>query len=167
MTTHYYKIDDKNTDFCTKFLELDADFYCTRQIVCKNERLINASIEVEGEFFLSEGSFEAFLPFFTEKINQNDFEKLWERSKMPYLSAWNALKQSAVVGSEANGRILCFYPQGIALDMGQPFYAIADYQVCKAVFGAENLYPNTVLPLKISGFDQTHFWVQLSTDFKN
>lgn len=161
MTTRYYNFSDENFDLCQKYFELDKDYYCTRQIVHKNDTFINSSIEVEGEFFLPEGSFKSELAFLTEEITQKQFEELWKHSKIPYLQSQEALKQSVYIGNIINGRLICFYPQGIIFDVGQNFYAIADYEVCKAIFGLDKLYPQQIFPFQVTDFDDLHLWIRL------
>ncbi|MFK8298757.1 hypothetical protein ACI76O_10020 [Capnocytophaga cynodegmi] len=161
MITKYYKFFNKELDLYPKFIELDKDYYCTRQIVQKNNTLINSSIDVEGKFFLPEGSFKDYLEFLTEEITQNQFEELWQLSKIPYLQHWEDLKQSDYIGKKVNGRLICLYPQGIIFDIGQKFYAIANYDVCKAIFGTEKLYPQQILLFQITNFDNLHLWIQL------
>ena len=162
MNTKYYKINDAEFDMYPTYIELDDDYYCLRQITQVNDTFINTSIAVEGDFFLPEGSFNDCLEFLTDEISKQTFEELWEASKKPYLSEWKALKQEFQIGQQVNGQIVCFYPQGIILDIGKKFYAIANYDTCKVFFGTKKLYPKQVLSLQIANFDNLNMWIQLN-----
>ena len=161
MNTKYYKLYDVEYDVYPKYVEFDEEYYCLRQITQVGNALINTSIDVESEFGLPEGSFNNCLEFLTTEISKHTFEELWEISKKPYLSKWETLKKELSIGQSLQGQIVCFYPQGILLDIGKKFYAIANYDDCKAFFGTKKLYPKEVLLLQVGGFDNLNMWVEL------
>jgi hypothetical protein len=43
--------------------------------------------------------------------------------------------------------IVCFYPQGVIVQYNEEFFGFVDYNDCKSVLGASNMYPQQKIKL--------------------
>lgn len=77
-------------------------------------------------------------------------------------SAWQHLKNTLKINTIITARIVCFYPQGVMLDIGQGFYGVADYQACKDKLGADKLYPHHTLDVAVRAFMDEYLWVKVA-----
>lgn len=155
----YYKYIDEENVIC--FLELDEDFYCERAIYDISGIFISTNLRIEDEkYFLPEGSCIDSLEYFT-KSTQIEFIDNWNKAISPSLDSWRKLKSELIIGDKINAEIICFYPQGIILEIGKPFYAIANTNECKKRFGTQEMYPNKKFELTIDEFDDANLWVKL------
>ena len=161
MKKYYRYTDDENV---TCFLELDEELYCERAIYDIGGKLVSTNLTVEDEkYFLPEGSFKDSLEHLTE-TTQKEFIKNWDKVISPYLDSWEKLKSKLVIGQRINTEIVCFYPQGIILEIGKAFYAIANYKDCEKQFGKDNMYPHKKIDLTIEEFDNDNLWIKLKTN---
>lgn len=145
----------------TCFMELDEELYCFRAIYQNDKNLISTNIQIENsEYGLPEGSFSHCLEDLTA-ITQREFLELWSKATLLYADSWNKLKAKLVIGDKINAKIICFYPQGIILEIWQLFCAIANYDECRNHFGGDKMYPREEIALKIEGFDDDNLWVRL------
>jgi ribosomal protein S1 len=157
----YYKYNDEENVIC--FLELDEELYCERAIYDIDGNFVSTNLTIEDEkYFLPEGSFIDCLESLTQ-TTQKEFLDIWNKVTFPHLKNWDKLKIELEIGQIINANILCFYPQGIILNIGQEFYAIADYGECKNKFGADKMHPNEKLEFTIGEFDNNNLWVKLKT----
>lgn len=155
----YYKYIDEENVIC--FLELDEELYCERSIYNIGEKFVSTNLTIEDEkYFLPEGSFIDSLEHLTEST-EREFKDNWNKVILPYLDSWSKLKSELVIGHRINAEIICFYPQGIILEIGQAFYAIANYNDCEKHFGTDKMYPHKKIDLTIEEFDNDNLWVKL------
>lgn len=159
MMNRYFKYADEEEVFC--YVELDEALYCLRAVYEVGEGFINTSLQVEhGIYILPEGSFKDSIDAITE-IEKAAFDDVWSQSVQPYLGSWHELRASIKAGEKVAGKIICFYPQGVVLNIGQLFYGIADYEECKGYLGAEKMYPAQGIELVVAGWDEGNMWVRL------
>ena len=159
---NYFKYTDKNNTEC--FLELDEEFYCERAIYKTANTLINTYFVIEHEiFFLPEGELKDSLELMNPS-SKMEFETLWKESTIEFESDWNKLKAKYKIGDIVKSRILCFYPQGIISNFGENFNALSDFKACERFFGKEKMYPNNIIELSISRFDDKNKLIQLVTN---
>ncbi len=157
----YYRLFNPEFDEYPSFLELDEQYYCLRKITDVAGNLINTSVQINDKFGLPEGSYADCLEYLTDEINQEAFEEIWQKSTQKYQKKWEELKSKLKIGQPILAKIICFYPQGIILDIGLKFYGIADYKACRAFFKSEKMYPQQILNLQVSGFDNVNMWVTM------
>lgn len=142
--------------------EMDEEYYALRAIFKNSEQEYTSNFSETNEFGLPEGSLKEILDEL-EIISKNDFEEMWESIIGKHRNEWELTKSSLDIGMEINAIIKYFYPQGVILDIGELFLGIANYEKCKAILGAEKMYPQTEIQLKIDFFDDENMWVGLST----
>jgi hypothetical protein len=158
MNKYYKYIYEENV---TCFMELDEELYCFRAIYQNEENLISTNIQIEkSKYGLPEGSFIDCLEHLTV-TTQKEFLDIWNKVVSSNLDSWNKLKSELVIGDKINAKIICFYPQGIILEIGQLFCAIANYDECRNHFGGDKMYPREEIALKIEGFDDDNLWIKL------
>ncbi|MDI9341887.1 MAG: hypothetical protein QM534_15050 [Sediminibacterium sp.] len=145
----------------TCFLELDKGFYCERALYDVGGKYINTNLIIEHDnYFLPEGSFCDSLGHLTV-ISQTDFMDVWNKMVSPYLDYWDKLKLELIIGQKIKGEIICFYPQGVILDIGKTFHAIANYDECEKRLGKKCMYPGNKIELSIDEFDNDNLWIKL------
>jgi len=158
----YFKYTDEEGVQC--FLELDEEFYCERTVYKTENELINTYLTIEHQlYFLPEGNMKESLEFMNAS-SKTEFENHWEESMNGTESDWKKIKRKYQIGDLIKSKILCFYPQGIILNFGEPFNALSNYEACKTVFGKDKMYPNQELDLKISAFDNINRIVILTVN---
>lgn len=142
------------------YFELDNDMICMRAVYKVDNEIFNTSIHVDkSNYTLPEGSFDQ-----TNKLVQIDeaeFQKIWRQSTLPYTQDWSLLKTKRKKGDTIVGSIVCFYPQGVILNLGLQFFGLADYDHCKNLLGADKMYPGNKLSLIVQGFDDVNMWIKL------
>jgi len=154
----YFKYADEGV-IC--YVELDEALYCLRAVYQVGEEFINTNLQAAHEtYFLPEGSFGDSIDSITE-IEKATFDDVWNRSVQPYLAGWNELRSRIKTGDKIPGKIICFYPQGVVLNIEQRFYGVADYDECKGYLGAEKMYPGQHVELVLEGYDDVNMWVKL------
>lgn len=158
----YYYLYDPEFDLYPSYLELDEEYYATRQVAEIQGEWQNTSLVFTDNFFLPEGSWRENLENLTEEVSAEIFEKFWEKSFEKHLQDWEKLKSQLKIGQKIKGEIVVFYPQGVILDLGEKFYGIANYQQCKNALGAKKMYPKTAASLEIIGFDEVNKWVSVA-----
>ncbi len=157
----YFKYNNEFESDALYYVALDEDLYCLQAIYETKEKLINTSLSVNDPgFFLPEGSFKDAIEHITA-IEEAEFTNKWNQSIAPYLKTWHILKQERSIGEQISAEIICSYPQGIILNIGQSFLGIADYNACKNVWGVDQIYPKNIFSLNIIGFDDVNMWVKL------
>lgn len=162
----YYLLNDPEFDKYPRYIELDQAYYCLREIVDFGGECKNTSLYIEDEFFISEGSWEECLGDIEDyQISKEVFEEKWQLSLKNHLAKWHSLKARLAIGQFIKAKIVVFYPQGIILDMGECFYGIADYELCKENFGLEKIKIHQLLDLKVVGFDEVNLWVRVEPKF--
>ena len=62
----------------------------------------------------------------------------------------------------AETEIVCFYPQGVIVQYNEEFFGFVDYNDCKSVLGASNMYPQQKIKLFVENFDDDNLWVNFS-----
>lgn len=158
----YYREDTQGI-WHLRYLELDDELYCLRAVTEYKDSLINSSVAVEhDDCSLPEGDFKDSLGRMTE-IEKTEFFEAWNKSTLPYAEKWNVFKAKKIIGERVDAEIICFYPQGVILNIGEQFYCLADYQECENILGAGKMYAKEKLRLTVLGFDNDNLWLLLGT----
>jgi len=143
----YYKYID--TDGEITLYEFDQEYYCLRSIFVNSSECINTNLSIEQtNFFLPEDNFSESLDMLTP-IKKEEFLNFWDQSISKYLKRWNELKNKFKIGEMIETEIVCFYP-------------LVDYNDCKSVLGASNMYPQQKIKLFVENFDDDNLWVNFS-----
>lgn len=145
----------------TCLIELDNELYCERAIYKTGEQFITTNLSIKNEkYFLPEGSFKDCFEQLKE-ITQQHFTDIWNSIIEHNLVNWNKLKNELKVGQIINVEIICFYPQGVMLDIGYPFFAISNYNEFEKHLGNENMYPGIKTTVSIEDFDNKNLWIKV------
>lgn len=158
----YYKYKHKELgELHYSYYELDHELYCLRAVYETDNALINTNLTIEdSKYFLPEESFEESLHEITA-ISYVEFLKKWKKSIFSHIKNWLKLTNELQPEDTITAKIVCFYPQGIILDINKPFYAIANYDKCRTHFGYNKMQPNQLLDMKVVSFDDENMWVKL------
>ncbi|WP_228129365.1 hypothetical protein [Acinetobacter modestus] len=95
-------------------------------------------------------------------IKKEEFLNFWDQSISKYLKRWNELKNKFKIGEMIETEIVCFYPQGVIVQYDEEFFGFVDYNDCKSVLGASNMYPQQKIKLFVENFDDDNLWVNFS-----
>ncbi|MBH2002957.1 MAG: hypothetical protein I8H98_11950 [Moraxellaceae bacterium] len=156
----YYKYID--TDGEITLYEVDQEYYCLRSIFVNSSECINTNLSIkQTNFFLPEGNFSESLDILTP-IKKEEFLNFWDQSISKYLKRWNELKNKFKIGEMIETEIVCFYPQGVIVQYDEEFFGFVDYNDCKSVLGASNMYPQQKFKLFVENFDDDNLWVNFS-----
>lgn len=157
MNTYYrYRIEE---DDSVHHVELDHELYCLRSISSVQGTYRTSNILVEGHF-LPEGSFEDALEELTA-IEKSEFESVWKIALKQYRQEWVKIKEVVYPGRILSAKIVCFYPQGVIMDIDARFVGILSMDDCKRVFGEDYQYPGNKNEFKVAGFVEEQMWVTL------
>lgn len=139
--------------------ELDGSGTALRQV-----RLVAGCLEASNReqagWSLSEGPV-ALDPYPGTFVSADEFTTRWRAALAPHDGAWQQVTSSTPLGQHRECVIVCFYPQGAVLDTGTGFWGLADHDVMRSAVGALDLYPGTVVPCRVDGFDNDHQWFTL------
>ncbi|EHO14616.1 hypothetical protein [Myroides odoratimimus] len=161
----YYSYDHlelEGVEGCISYYEVSEEGYYLRSVTNHNGCWTNSYIEIrDQEFFLPEALLEEEDKGFLNEISHEEFLDQWSQSKVPYEEHWAVFKKE--LGDQVEGEIVCFYPQGVMVDIGSSFYGLADYHQCLSVLSREKMCPGTVAHFKVDGIEEENFLVHLTS----
>jgi hypothetical protein len=158
----YYKWDDDDEDLRgTTYIEID-DGVASKQIaVTPNKYISSNRKDEEHHFYLSEGKIDIndIIEYGGSEISGKQFYSVWNKYREGLIDNWNRTKEKFPVGSEIDGIIEVFYPQGVIINISQDIIGIADYNNCRHSTQPENLYPRHKITGKVVGYDEENMWL--------
>jgi len=160
----YYSYDHlelEGVEDCKSYYEVSEEGIYLRSITCNKGIWTNSYIQVEdSEFFLPEAILEQEDKEFLIEISRVEFTNALQLSQASFKTAWIEFKSRAM--SLCEGKISCFYPQGVVLNLNSPFYGLADYDQCVKVVSSEQMYPGTPVWFTVDSIDEENYILHLT-----
>ncbi|MEL6971264.1 MAG: hypothetical protein AAFZ63_15680 [Bacteroidota bacterium] len=156
MTTyykHYFEEDNEE-----QYFELDEELHCLRSMSLKEGTYKTSNMA--GDYSLSEGSFVEVLDQLTP-IEEKEFQRNWDIAIEPYRQKWEAIEEVIKSGQIITATIICFYPQGVIMDIGTDFAGLLSIADCNKVFSEEKQYPGNSAKFRVMGFEEEQMWIIL------
>ncbi|NEW08360.1 hypothetical protein GK047_20385 [Paenibacillus sp. SYP-B3998] len=154
-------------EFCqpieTWYFEADEEGTVFRQIVVKaaGDFIISNQKHESYGFFLSDQGLDNKNSVYLE-ITKDTFEQIWSDLLQCNILEWERIKSLLVIGTEVDGVIEVFYPQGVIINLNKlNAMGIADYSECKSSTSPENLYPGYSVKARVKAFDEVNQWIIL------
>jgi len=105
-----------------------------------------------------------------KQIPKNEFENVWSNYLQVFNHEWSYTKNTLQIGTEIEGYIECFFPQGVIVNLNTyNAVGVANYDECKKKTPAEWLYPRHIVKAIVLDYDEINQWVVLDkpTIFEN
>src|SRR5699024_9501655 len=156
----YFRWDDDDI-VGTMYIEVDNG-YATKQIAVTSNKYIASNRKDETHhFYLTEGIIDVnnMIEFGGSEINEKQFYCIWNKYRDGLIDNWNLTKERFPIGSEIEGIVEAFYPQGIIVNISQNVIGIADYFKSKDSTKPENLYPQHKIIGKVVEYDEENMWL--------
>jgi len=97
-------------------------------------------------------------------ITREEFDAVWSAHLAQNAGRWAIIKQAYPVGTQVQGRIAVFYPQGVIVDLGDSgTLGIANYHECKASSKLEFLSSKHRVSAIVRGYDELNQWLLLGS----
>ena len=114
----YYQYNDQDETFGHGFTYIEVDHnQVLRQLSLFDSRTITSNVKhpVWG-FILTDQPLDAQATEFLSPIEQDRFEALWQQHLNQHLRQWHQIKTNYPTGSNFEGYIEVFYPQGVIIN---------------------------------------------------
>ncbi|WP_240416787.1 hypothetical protein [Paenibacillus periandrae] len=148
LDTWYFEIDDEGTAY--------------RQVLNKLGLNISSNRKHKGyDFFLSDQKIEYTNPPYL-LISKNEFDKIWNESLQALIIEWNRIKRELRIGTEIEGYLEIFYPQGLIINLFKhDAIGIVNYGVIENITPSQWLYPKHLIKGTVLGYDEINYWIEL------
>lgn len=146
----------------TTYIEIDDDNIASKQIaVTSNKYIASNRKDEEHHFYLAEEKIDVndIIDFGGSEISESQFYNIWNKYREGLSDNWHQTKENFPIGSEIEGIIEVFYPQGVIISISQDIIGIADYNKCRNSTQPDNLYPRHKIIGKVDGYDEENMWL--------
>ncbi|MEM1320997.1 MAG: hypothetical protein AAGG75_12160 [Bacteroidota bacterium] len=144
-------------------LELDEEFYCCRAIFIDEHGSYTTNFikNDDDRYYLPEGNLEEAISSF-QVIPKSVFDMTWSNALKLCSEDWSKHKKEIAKKNQIfKGYIVCFYPQGVIVNIGFKYFGIIDYERCLEVVGKHQMYPGHHFKCEVADFDDENMWFQL------
>lgn len=157
----YFMWDDEEYIGGTTYIEIDNGYAIKQIVVTPDKYIASNRKDEEHNFYLAEGQVEIdeITEYGGSEISEKQFFSIWNEYRNGLVDKWNNTKEKFPVGSEIEGEIEVFYPQGVIVNISQNVIGIADYNKCKDSTQPENLYPRHKIIGKVIGYEEENMWL--------
>ena len=159
-----YQDDEGPLDDGVTYVET-KDGYAWRQVTVNRAQSVASSIpDPTHGMALAEGDTDwaALEEVEVTEISRAEFKTPWEASLRKHDVRWMASKHAYPEGTAAHGRLRCFFPQGVIVDLEHETIGVANYEECKVSARPEHLYPGHRVSARTAGYDDVNHWILLS-----
>ncbi|MEO3945790.1 hypothetical protein [Gorillibacterium sp. CAU 1737] len=159
-----YLKDIQEPGMGTWYFEIDDDGVAHRQLVYQEDGSCLPSNRKHAfhPFMLAEHPLDVQEPYY-HVISQAEFEELWHEQLQHGIEDWYRTKRLFPVGTQVEGEIEAFFPQGTLIALRAPqAIGITDTSALKSKTSTEWMYPRYRVTAEVSGYDEVNQWVVLT-----
>ncbi len=153
----YFKYDDEHDfdfDHGVTYVEV-YDGYTYRQItVSETEQIASNILYPKWGMQLAEGQIDYDIEDEITEIHQKEFDKIWSKHLLTYQAHWDNKKQAYPIGTDVEGSIQIFYPQGVIIYLSNGTLGVSNYNDCKASAQPECMYQGYKVTATVANYDE-------------
>ncbi len=97
------------------------------------------------------------------EITKQEFDGIWNAYLATRQAIWNQVKQTYPIGTDVQGVILLFFPQGTIVDLGGDAIGVADRKASRASDESKFMYPRHKITAVVKDYDETYQWIILDS----
>ncbi|MCA1032880.1 hypothetical protein LCL95_17865 [Bacillus timonensis] len=145
----------------TTYIEIDNDVASKQIAVTSNKYIASNRKDEEHHFYLAEEKIDEneIIDFGGSEISENQFYNIWNKFRDELCDNWHQSKEKFPIGSEIEGIIEVFYPEGVIIGISPDIIGITDYNKCRISSKRDNLYPRHKIIGKVVGYDEDNMWL--------